>query len=96
MDRKKSPFEEIFKKERDRKKEQEKEEEKGILGVLDKEESGPFVEEEAEESTAEKREESVEIKEEDRYRELVNDLVENHYFEEAINIIGEMKLNFGE
>jgi pentatricopeptide repeat protein len=95
MEQSKSPFEEIFK--REEKKKSEKKEE-GILDALDKEEKSLF--EESSESEAitlegeEERENSAPA--EVRYRKLLNSLVEKRFFEEAIQVLGEMKKEFGE
>jgi hypothetical protein len=95
MEQNKSPFEEIFKKEESRKEEKE---EKGILDALDNEEKSLFEESANNDSellSTEPRETvEVDIPKEKRYRELLNDLVEKRYFEEAISIIGEMKEEF--
>jgi len=97
MEQSKSPFEEIFKKEESRKEEKK---EKGILDALDNEEKSLF-----EESTStnsglipveQNNERGTGTSEEKRYRDLLNELVEKRYFEEAINIIGEMKSAFKE
>jgi hypothetical protein len=95
MEKNKSPFEEIFKKEEGRKEEEKKE--KGILDALDDEEKSFFetsspVEGGALEKMGEK---GGIVSKEKRYRELLNDLVDKKYFEEAINLIGEMKAEFG-
>ncbi len=99
MEQNKSPFEEIFKKEENRKEEKE---EKGILDALDNEEKSLF--EESASSGSElisaeaesKYEGGVGIPRERRYRELLNELVEKKFFEEAISVIGEMKEEFKE
>ena len=96
MDQNKSPFEEIFKKEESRKEEEKKE--KGILDALDDEEKSLFEESSGNESG------SLELKDEragssskeKRYRELLNELVEKKYFDEAIGIIGDMKAEWGQ
>ncbi len=96
MDRNKSPFEEIFKKEESRKKEEEKE--KGILDALDNEEKSLF--EEPSKADAGPLEQNYEkdgsSSKEKRYRELLVELVEKKYFEEAIGLISEMKAEFGQ
>ena len=96
MDQNKSPFEEIFKKEESRKKEEEKE--KGILDALDDEEKSLF--EEPSKTEAGPLEQNYEKEgsssKEKRYRELLVELVEKKYFEEAIGLISEMKAEFGQ
>ncbi|MBN1694277.1 hypothetical protein JW879_02605 [candidate division WOR-3 bacterium] len=96
MDQNKSPFEEIFKKEESRKKEEEKE--KGILDALDNEEKSLFEEpSKAEIGPLEHNDEKEGgSSKEKRYRKLLDELVEKKYFEEAINLIGEMKAEFGQ
>ena len=95
MDQNKSPFEEIFKKEKSRKKEEKKE--KGILDALDNEEKSLFGESSSSGSVPleGKGGEGGSASREKRYRELLNELVAKKYFEEAIGIIGEMKAEFG-
>ncbi len=90
MEQNKSPFEEIFKKEESRTKEEKKE--KGILDALDEEEKSLF------EKSSDTETNPLEIMEdkgggskEERYKKLLNDLVDKRYFEEAIRLIGEMK-----
>jgi hypothetical protein len=96
MEQSKSPFEEIFKREESRKKEEEKE--KGILDALDNEEKSLF--EESSEagpiSLEEKDEKEGSFSKEERYLKLLNDLIRKRYFEEAIGIIGEMKKEFSQ
>ena len=96
MDQNKSPFEEIFKKEKSRKKDEEKE--KGILDALDNEEKSLFEEpSKAEAGLLEQNyEKEGSSSKEKRYKELLNDLVDKKYFEEAINLIGEMKAELGQ
>jgi hypothetical protein len=96
MDQNKSPFEEIFKKEESRKKEEVKE--KGILDALDDEEKSLFEEpSKAEIGPLEQNyEKEGSSSKEKRYRQLINDLLDKKYFEEAIGIIGEMKAEFGQ
>ncbi len=94
MEQNKSPFEEIFKKEETRKKEEKKE--KGILDALDEEEKSLFERSSDSESNPL---ETIEDKggsasKEKRYKKLLNDLVDKKYFEEAIRLIGEMKTEF--
>ncbi len=91
MAQEKSPFEEIFKREEERQ-ESKKKEEESILNALDKEEKNVLGK-----SEEVKIEEGVEgaYSEEDRYRNLVDNLLESHYFDEAIKIISEMKAKFG-
>jgi hypothetical protein len=95
MDQNKSPFEEIFKKEESRKKEEVKE--KGILDALDNEEKSLF--EEPSKAESDPLEQNYEkgggSSKEKRYRQLLDELVEKKYFEEAINLIGEMKAELG-
>ena len=95
MEPNKSPFEEIFK--REEKKKQEKKEE-GILDALDKEEKSLF--EETSDSDTMKLEGEDEkgsgASAEDRYRNLLNSLVKKRFFEEAFQVLGEMKEEFGE
>ena len=91
MEKNKSPFEEIFKKEEGRK--EEEKEEKGILDALDDEEKSFFetsspVEGGVLEKMGEKGESASKEK---NYRKLINDLLDKKYFEEAINLINEMK-----
>ncbi|MEO0293927.1 MAG: hypothetical protein ABIN61_06890 [candidate division WOR-3 bacterium] len=86
MDEKKSPFEEIFKREEAKKKEEKREE--SILEALDKEEKD-FFEEPQEADLIPEPEEN--ISKEEKYRRLVNELLEKKFFEEAIEIIEEMK-----
>ena len=97
MEQSKSPFEEIFKKEESRKEEKE---EKGILDALDDEEKSLFEESASPGSeliSAESKDEGgAHIPKERRYRELLNELVEKRFFEEAISVIGEMKEEFKE
>jgi hypothetical protein len=93
MEKNKSPFEEIFKKEEGREEEEKKEKEKGILDALDDQEKSFFeasspVEGGMLEKAGEKGEN---ISKEKRYRKLINDLLDKKYFEEAINLINEMK-----
>jgi len=87
MEQEKSPFEEIFK--RERKKEEKEKEDKGILGALEKGETNIFKE------SGGKVEEKAPLGEEERYRNLVLELLEHHYFDEAVSIIKEMKEKFG-
>jgi hypothetical protein len=92
MEKNKSPFEEIFKKEESRKKEEKKE--KGILDALDNEEKSLFDGSSSSESgPLETKEGNVSA--EKRYLKLLNELVKKKYYEEAISIIGEMKAEFG-
>lgn len=86
MEQEKSPFEEIFKKE-EKRKEKEKEDE-GILGALEKEEKNIFRE------SGDVLEEKT-LGEEEKYRKLIMDLLEHHYFDEAVSIIEEMKEKLG-
>lgn len=92
MDQEKSPFEEIFKREEKRKKEK-VEEDKGILEVLDREENNILEEESPEVDIGEKKQ-NENLVEEERYRNLIEELLEHHYFGEAISIINEMKTKF--
>lgn len=96
MDQNKSPFEEIFKKEESRKKEEKKE--KGILDALDNEEKSLFEEPSKAEAgpLEQNREKEGSSSKEKRYRKLLVELVEKKYFEEAINLISEMKAEFGQ
>lgn len=95
MEKNKSPFEEIFKKEEGRKEEEKKE--KGILDALDDEEKNFFeTSSPGEGGVLEKMgEKEGTTAKEKRYRELLNDLVDKRYFEEAINLISEMKAELG-
>jgi hypothetical protein len=96
MEQSKSPFEEIFKREESRKKEEEKE--KGILDALDDEEKSLF--EESSEtgpiSLEGKDETEGSLSKEEQYLKLLNDLIKKRYFEEAIGVIGEMKKEFSQ
>jgi hypothetical protein len=94
MEHNKSPFEEIFKKEESRKKEEKKE--KGILDALDEEEKSLFEKSSDSETNPLEIMEDKEgdISKEKRYKKLLNDLVDKKYFEEAIRLIGEMKTEF--
>jgi len=96
MDQNKSPFEEIFKKEESRKKEEKKE--KGILDALDNEEKSLFEETSKSETGPLEQNDEKEgsSSKEKRYRELLVELVEKKYFEEAIGLISEMKAEFGQ
>jgi hypothetical protein len=96
MEQSKSPFEEIFKREESRKKEEEKEE--GILDALDNEEKSLFEEssESGPISLGEKDEREGSISKEEQYLKLLNDLIKKRFFEEAMGIIGEMKEEFGQ
>lgn len=99
MEQNKSPFEEIFKREEKKKKSEEKEE--GILDALDKEEKSLFEESAGDETIAleegEENEEKGEgVSAEIRYQKLLISLVKKRFFEEAIQVIGEMKEEFGE
>jgi len=95
MEQNRSPFEEIFKKEESRKEEKK---ERGILDALDNEEKSLFEESAKPDSEIismePKDERGGNIPKEKRYRELLNELVEKRYFEEAMSIIGEMKEEF--
>jgi hypothetical protein len=95
MDQNKSPFEEIFKKEESRKKDEEKE--KGILDALDNEEKSLFEEpSKAEAGSLEQNyEKEGSSSKEKRYRELLVELVDKKYFEEAIGLLSEMKAELG-
>jgi hypothetical protein len=93
MDQNKSPFEEIFKKEESRKKEEEKG--KGILDALDNEEKSLFEESSSTEPGSLEQKGKGSSSKEERYRKLLNELVANKYYEEAISVIGEMKAEFG-
>jgi len=90
MDQEKSPFEEIFKREEKRRGKEEKEEEQGILNILDKEEGSIFGESTEELSKIAEVEGEANIGAERRYRNLVNELLKHHYYGEAISIIKEM------
>lgn len=93
MEQSKSPFEEIFKRE-EKKKEEKKE--KGILDALDKEEKSLFGESsDSETMTLEGEEKGSSATEEVRYRNLLNSLVKKRFFEEAFQVLGEMKEEFG-
>ena len=93
MEQSKSPFEEIFK--REEKKKQEKKEE-GILDALDKEEKSLFEESaDSETMTLEGEEKGSSVSAEVRYRNLLNSLVKKRFFEEALQVLGEMKEEFG-
>lgn len=92
MEQEKSPFEEIFKKEEKRK---EKEKEEGILDALDKQEKSFFRESPVESVKLEEPEEEKNIGEEEKYHNLIKELLEQHYFDEAISIIDELKEKFG-
>lgn len=96
MEQNKSPFEEIFKREEGRKKKEEKEE--GILDALDHEEKSLFEESSDGEPLSLEGKDGKEggLSKEDRYRKLLNNLVEKRYFEEAIGLIGEMKKEFSQ
>lgn len=87
MEQEKSPFEEIFK--RERKKEEKEKEDEGILGTLEKGETNIFKE------SGDKVEEKAPPGEEERYRNLILELLEHHYFDESVSIIKEMKEKFG-
>jgi pentatricopeptide repeat protein len=93
MEQNKSPFEEIFKREKKKKPEEKKE---GILDALDNEEKSLFGESSGGDTVAleveGEREGSVSV--EVRYRNLLNSLVKKRFFEEAMKIIGEMKEEF--
>ncbi|MCK4226480.1 hypothetical protein KAX29_06280 [candidate division WOR-3 bacterium] len=89
MDQEKSPFEEIFKRE-EKRKGKEEEEEQGILNILDKEEGSIFEESTEELSKIAEVEGEANIGEEERYRNLINELLKHHYYGEAISIIKEM------
>lgn len=91
MEQNKSPFEEIFKKEESRKKEEKKE--KGILDALDEEEKSLFERSSDSETNPLEIMEEKEggVSKEKRYKQLLNDLVDKKYFEEAIRLLGEMK-----
>lgn len=95
MEQNKSPFEEIFKKEESRK--EEEKEEKGILDALDDEEKSFFESPtDPESGVLEKMEgKGGSVPKEKKYKELINDLLDKKYFEEAINLIGEMKAELG-
>lgn len=91
MEKNKSPFEEIFKKEEGRKEEEKKE--KGILDALDDEEKSIFETSSPEEGGVleEMGKKGESVSKEKRYRKLINDLLDKKYFEEAISLISEMK-----
>jgi pentatricopeptide repeat protein len=92
MEQNKSPFEEIFKKEKSQKKEEEKKE-KGILDALDDEEKTLF--EGSSDADSLSMEEEGDVSAEKRYIKLLNELVKKKYYEEAISVIREMKAEFG-
>jgi hypothetical protein len=92
MEKNKSPFEEIFKKEESRKKEEKKE--KGILDALDDEEKSVFEGSSNAGADLLGKEKEKSVSKEKRYRKLLNELVEKKFFEEAISLIGEMKSEF--
>lgn len=93
MENNKSPFEEIFKKEESRKKEEKKE--KSILDALDEEEKSLFEESADTETVSLENNENKGSSKEERYKKLLNELVDKRYFEEAMSVIGEMKTEFG-
>lgn len=98
MEQNKSPFEEIFKKEKDRKEQKKKEQDESILDALDEEEKSVFDKPSNSGSVSleKKNNEGEGLSEEERYLRLLNELIERHYFEEAMSVVGEMKKEFGE
>ncbi len=90
MEQNKSPFEEIFKREKKKKPEEKKE---GILDALDNEEKSLFEESSGGALDIEAEGEGS-VSAEVRYRNLLNSLVKKRFFEEAMKIIGEMKEEF--
>lgn len=91
MEKEKSPFDEIFKRDTKNKEEKKEEEENGILNI-EREEKTTILEESDEELELE--ENATELSKEDRYQNLVMDLLKHNYYGEAISVIEEMKEEF--